>query len=75
MRSEVWYEVRYCNLGVVIALVYVYMCMRDMGRCVGVFSLTELGAKIRSMKISSGTSGDILAKICTSENFLLYGMR
>ena len=29
-------------------------------------------AKIKSMKISSGGSGGILVKFCTSENFLLY---
>ena len=38
----------------VLALVYVYMRIRDMGSCVGVVSLTEVGTKIRTMKFLLG---------------------
>ena len=48
---------------------YVVMHMRGRGRRVD-----ELVAKIRTVKISSGTSGGIFAKVCTSENFPLYGI-
>ena len=32
-----------------------------------------LVAKVRTAKISSGASGGIFAKVCTCENFPLYG--
>ena len=47
---------------------YVVMRMRGRGQRVD-----ELVAKIRPVKISSEASGGIFAKVCTSENFLLYG--
>ena len=43
-------------------------------RHVGVVSIAELIAKVRTAKNSSGASGGIFAKVCTSENFPLYGM-
>ena len=65
-----------CNLGMVIALACTYIVMhtRIHGRsqCVGVVSIAELVMKIRTVKISSGASGSIIAKVCTSENFPLY---
>ena len=38
----------------------------------GVVSIAELITKVRTVKISSGTSGGIFTKVCTSENFPLY---
>ena len=35
--------------------------------------MDELVAKIRTVKISSEASGGIFTKVCTSENFPLYG--
>ena len=48
-----------------------YMVMRMHG---GGWRVDELVAKIRTLKISSEASGGIFAKVCTSENFPLYGM-
>ena len=31
-------------------------------------SPTEFGAKVKTMKISSGASGGVFAKVCTREN-------
>ena len=47
---------------------YVVMRIRGRGQRVD-----ELVTKITTLKISSGTSGGIFAKVCTSENFPLYG--
>ena len=67
-----------CNLGMVIALARTYVVMhvrmRGRGRRVGVVSIAELVAKVRTVKISSGAAGSIFAKVCTSENFPLYGI-
>ena len=58
--------------GCVNSLIYVYMRILDMGHRVVVVTLTELGTKIRTVKISSGTSSAIFTKVCTRESFLLY---
>ena len=44
------------------------------GRLYGCGFPTELGAKVKTTKVSSGASGGILAKVCTSENFPLYSI-
>ena len=41
----------------------------------GAVSIAELVAKIRTAKVSSGTTGGVSTKVCTSESFPLYGMR
>ena len=33
----------------------------------------KLGAKVKTMKFSSGVSGGAFTKVCTRENYLLYG--
>ena len=48
--------------------------MRGRGQRVGVVSIADTVAKIRTVKISSGGPGGISAKVCTSENFPLYGI-
>ena len=47
-------------------------CVAKLAAC-GCGSIAELIAKVRTAKISSGASGGIFAKVCTSENFPLYG--
>ena len=49
------------------------LCQADAYMCGCGFPM-ELGAKIKTMKISSGASGGIFTKISTHENFLLYGI-
>ena len=47
--------------------------MRRGHQLVGVWPECPASAKIKTAKISSEESGRFSAKICTSENFLLYG--
>ena len=62
-----------CNCIRTDVCTYMAILMRGRGRHVSVVSIAEFVAKIRTVKISSGASGGIFAKVCTSENFLLYG--
>ena len=52
------------------------MLMKSRGNdLVGVCLNGSHSAEIKSVKISSGGSGGILAKFCTSENFPLYSIK
>ena len=48
--------------------------MRRGHQLVGVWPERPASAKIKTAKISSEESGRFSAKICTSENFPLYGI-
>ena len=63
---------------VVVAQTSSFSAVSHMGRghqLIGVWPESPASAKIKTAKISSEESARFSAKICTSENFPLYGRR